>query len=194
MTRLFDLLVSLVGLIALAPFFLIVAVLIKLDSYGPVFFKGLRVGKDGRTFRIFKFRTMVADATMRGPVITTSNDPRVTRIGRSLRRAKIDELPQLINVFRGEMSLVGPRPEDPEFVALYSQQQRRILSMCPGITSPASLHYRDEEALLEAKDWRQTYLQEILPRKLQIELEYQRHRTLLTDISLVVRTVLEMFH
>jgi lipopolysaccharide/colanic/teichoic acid biosynthesis glycosyltransferase len=191
--RLFDLVCSLAGLIILSPLFLFVAFLIKLDSPGGVFYRGLRVGKGGHPFHIFKFRTMTADAATRGPGITTGDDLRITRIGRILRKTKIDELPQLINVVKGEMSLVGPRPEDPRYVALYTPEQRKVLALCPGITSPASLQYRHEEALLKGDDWEKTYLETILARKLEIELAYLERRTFLTDIQLIARTLLALF-
>ena len=191
--RLFDLTLSLMGLLVLSPLFLAVALAIKLDSPGAVFFRGARVGKDGKPFRIFKFRTMVADASQKGPGITTSGDARITRVGRFLRKTKIDELPQLINVVRGEMSLVGPRPEDPVYVSRYTCEQRRVLSVRPGITSPASLHYRDEEAILDGRDWEKAYVEEILPHKLQIEIQYLERSSWLTDLGLVFRTVAAMF-
>ena len=191
--RAFDFLFSAFFLFPLFPFFLLIALLIKLSSPGPVFYRGLRVGKDGHPFRIFKFRTMTADAATRGPGITTGDDLRITRIGHILRKTKIDELPQLINVVMGEMSLVGPRPEDPRYVALYTPEQRKVLSVCPGITSPASLQYRHEESLLKGDGWERTYLATILPRKLEIELAYLERRTFLTDIQLIVRTLLALF-
>ena len=191
--RLLDFSASLLGLMVLSPLFLWVALLIKLDSPGPVFHRGLRIGKDGLPFRIFKFRTMVADAATRGPGITSGDDPRITRMGRMLRKTKIDELPQLINVLKGEMSLVGPRPEDPAYVALYTPAQRQVLAVAPGITSPASLAFRHEERLLQTSDWETTYLQVILPRKLAMEGEYLAKRTLTSDMALILRTVLALF-
>jgi len=186
--RLFDLVISALGLVLLAPFFLVVAAAIKLQSRGPVFYRGERIGKDGKPFRIFKFRTMVADAAAAGPGITPRDDPRITPLGRFLRRFKIDELPQLINVLKGEMSLVGPRPEDPRYVAHYTSRQREVLSVRPGITSPASLYYRREESLLVGNSWERTYLDVILPHKLEIELDYLQRATFLTDLELVFKT------
>ncbi len=188
MKRLFDLVISALGLVLLAPFFLVVAAAIKLQSRGPVFYRGERIGKDGKPFRIFKFRTMVADAAAAGPGITPRDDPRITPLGRFLRRFKIDELPQLINVLKGEMSLVGPRPEDPRYVAHYTSRQREVLSVRPGITSPASLYYRREESLLVGNSWERTYLDVILPHKLEIELDYLQRATFLTDLELVFKT------
>ncbi len=193
MKRIIDFSAALAGLAVLAPLLLLIALLIKLDSPGPVFFRGLRVGKGARPFRILKFRTMGAEAERQGPGITTANDPRVTGIGRRLRRTKLDELPQLINVLKGEMSLVGPRPEDPAYVGLYTPEQKRVLSVAPGITSPASLAFRNEEALLQGPDWKRQYVETVLPRKLEIELEYIEKRSLVSDMVLVFRTILGMF-
>src|SRR5712691_2957325 len=144
----FDVAVSAVSLFVLTPALLMIALLIKRDSAGPIFYRGERVGKNGKRFRIYKFRTMVADAERLGPGITPQDDPRVTRFGRRLRRSQLDELPQLINVVRGEMSLVGPRPEIPELADRYSPLFRRLQVLRPGITSPASLAYRNEEQLI----------------------------------------------
>jgi lipopolysaccharide/colanic/teichoic acid biosynthesis glycosyltransferase len=140
-----DLIASGLGLLLFSPVFLIIGLVIKLTSAGPVFYEAERIGQGGRLFKLYKFRSMYPDADQQGPGITVKDDPRVTPVGRFLRRAKLDELPQLINVFRGEMSLVGPRPEDPRYVALYTPGQRQALAVRPGMTSPASLHYREEE-------------------------------------------------
>lgn len=198
MRHLIDVVVSLVGLMLLSPLFLLVAVAIKLHSAGPPFYRGERVGRGGRPFTIYKFRSMVhlekANAERRGPGITTAADERITRLGRLLRRTKVDELPQLINVLKGDMSLVGPRPEDPRYVALYTQEQRRVLAVRPGITSPASVRYRHEEELLGASrtagrpNWEQVYIEEVMPDKLQIELDYLGHRTLWTDLGVILET------
>lgn len=190
--RLFDLCAAIVGLILLLPVFGAVAIAIKLDSPGSVFFRGKRVGKDGNIFYIYKFRTMVADAAQRGPGITTRTDNRITRVGRFLRRTKIDELPQLINVIKGEMSLVGPRPEDPAYVAHYTPEQRKVLTVLPGITSAASLAFRNEEQLLQGANWERIYLEEVMPRKLAIELAYLERRTWWTDLGLIVKTIFEI--
>ena len=190
--RLLDLFASLIGLILLLPLSALIAVAIKLDSPGPVLFRGQRVGRDGFQFAIYKFRTMVTDADQQGPGITVSGDPRITRVGRLLRRSKLDELPQLINVLKGEMSLVGPRPEDPRYVMLYTPEQRRVLSVRPGLTSPASLIFRHEEELLGGEDWESTYLQKVLPAKLRIELEYLERRSVWRDLTVVAQTVLAL--
>ncbi len=192
--RLFDLLVSLVGLVLLAPLGAAIALWIVLDSPGPVFFRGERVGREGRPFRIFKFRTMVADAAHRGPGITTACDPRVTRTGRFLRRHKLDELPQLFNVLRGEMSLVGPRPEDPRYVALYTEEQRRVLRVRPGITGVAALQFRHEEQLLSGEDWERRYVEEIMPRKLALELAYLEQASLGRDLQILLKTLAALGH
>jgi len=186
----FDLFASMIGLILLSPLFVLIAIAIKIDSPGPVFFQGERVGRDGHLFHVFKFRSMVAGAARKGPRITAVGDPRITRVGKMLRRTKLDELPQLINVVRGEMSLVGPRPEDPQYVALYTPEQRRVLSVRPGITSPASLRFRQEEDLLRGEDWERVYREEILPDKLRIELNYLKCRSMWHDLSILVQTIL----
>ena len=193
MTRLLDLLAAALGLILLSPFLLPVAVLIKLDSPGPVLHRAERAGRDGQIFTLFKFRTMVADAGRRGPGITTAADARITRVGRLLRRAKVDELPQLINVLRGEMSLVGPRPEDPRYVALYTPEQRQVLAVRPGITSPASITYRHEEQMLQGADWEQVYIKQVMADKIRIELDYITTRNLWTDLHVVVQTFKVIF-
>ncbi|HEX2834596.1 MAG TPA: sugar transferase [Thermoanaerobaculia bacterium] len=180
MRRLLDITASLLGLIVLAPLFALVAIFVG----RPVFYRARRVGRYGREFEMLKFRSMTVAAP--GGALTMQNDARVTGVGRVLRRTKVDELPQLINVLRGEMSLVGPRPEDPRYVALYDGEQRHLLDVRPGITSAASLAYRDEERLLTSE---QQYLETILPAKLRIDLEYEKSRTLAGDLRLIVRTI-----
>jgi lipopolysaccharide/colanic/teichoic acid biosynthesis glycosyltransferase len=187
--RTLDLFASGVGLLLLAPVFLIVGLAIKFSSPGPAFFRASRVGQDGQIFKLYKFRSMYLDADRKGPAVTVRDDPRVTLVGRRLRRTKLDELPQLINVFIGEMSLVGPRPEDPQFVAHYTPRQRQVLAVRPGITSPASLRYRDEEDLLAGEDWEKTYREQVLPHKLDLDLAYLHQRTVWTDLSLILQTV-----
>jgi lipopolysaccharide/colanic/teichoic acid biosynthesis glycosyltransferase len=186
----FDLLASAVGLTVLSPILAAIGVLVKLDSPGPVFHIAERVGQHGRTFRLYKFRTMAVGSDRTGPAITTAADARITRTGRFLRRTKLDELPQLFNVLKGDMSLVGPRPESPHYVRLYTPAQREVLRARPGITSAASLEYRDEAALLTGADWETRYIAEIMPRKLSIELEYLAGRTLVRDLQLMMRTIL----
>lgn len=189
LSRGLDLIASGLGLLLLLPLFLAIGFIIKLTSTGPVFYKAERVGLGGSHFRVYKFRTMYLDADRRGPGITLRDDPRITPVGRFLRRTKLDELPQLINVLLGQMSLVGPRPEDPRYVALYTPQQRLVLAAKPGITSPASFQYRAEETLLDGVDWEIIYQHDILPHKLAIDLAYLQQRTVWTDMGLILKTV-----
>lgn len=186
--RWLDVPLAVVGLVALAPVLVVLAVLVKATSPGPVFYRAARVGKGARPFRLFKFRSMVVDAAQRGPGITTAGDARITPVGRFLRHYKLDELPQLLNVVLGDMNLIGPRPEDPRYVAHYTPAQRAVLKVRPGLTSPASVRYRAEEQLLTGPDWETTYLQVILPDKLQLELEYLARRTVWADLGLLWAT------
>jgi lipopolysaccharide/colanic/teichoic acid biosynthesis glycosyltransferase len=169
----------------LLPVFAAVATLVRVLDGPPVFYVGRRVGQWGREFDLYKFRSMRANT---GSSVTISHDPRVTRLGRVLRRTKLDELPQLLNVVKGDMSLVGPRPEDPDYVALYSSEQRRILDFKPGITSVSALTYLDEESSLSGPDWEAVYREQIMPAKIELELSYQRRRTLLSDVGVLART------
>ncbi|MFO1326915.1 MAG: sugar transferase [Rubrivivax sp.] len=189
--RLFDPLAAAAALIVLAPLLLVLAAWIKFDSSGPVFFRQERVGRFGRTFRIHKFRTMVADAPQRGPALTVGEDPRITRAGRWLRRTRLDELPQLIDVLRGDMSLVGPRPEVPRYVQHYPPGLReRALAVRPGITDPSSLAFLDESArLAAAADPEREYIEHILPAKLQAAADYAARASLWTDLQVMARTV-----
>lgn len=188
--RWFDVPVALVGLLVLSPLLLLIAVLVKSTSRGPIIFAGRRIGKGGREFRIYKFRTMVQDADKMGPAVTTASDPRITPVGRWLRRYKLDELPQLINVLKGDMAFVGPRPESPQYVTYYTPEQRALLTIRPGITSPATLAHRDEEQLLDGKDLHTAYVQDILPRKLNTDLAYFSQRTFFGDLAIILATVL----
>ena len=189
--RLFDILAAGLGLLLLFPLLLVVALWIKWDSPGPVLFRQERVGRFGRPFFIHKFRSMRVDAPSQGPQITIGEDPRITRSGRFIRRSKIDELPQLWDVLRGQMSLVGPRPEVPRYVALYPAELRDIvLSVRPGITDPASLAFSDEnERLAHAVDPERAYVDEILPEKLRLSAGYVRRASLLTDLKLIMGTL-----
>ena len=189
--RLFDLIVAAVALLLLWPLFAIIALAIKLDSPGPVFFRQERVGRHGVPFRIHKFRTMVDDAALREREITVGDDPRITRVGAFLRRHKLDELAQLFDVLQGSMSLVGPRPEVPRYVQQYPAPLReKVLSVRPGITDLASIEYRRESELLaRSDDPERTYVQEVLPRKLQYAEQYVEHATLWTDLRLLARTL-----
>jgi lipopolysaccharide/colanic/teichoic acid biosynthesis glycosyltransferase len=193
--RLFDILVSLVGLMLLAPLFALIALSIKLDSSGPVFFRQQRVGQWGKPFNIYKFRTMTTD-TDETRQLTVGNDSRITGTGRFLRRYKIDELPQLINVWEGTMSLVGPRPEVPRYVACYPPEARAIvLSVAPGITDLASILYRDESRLLgQAADPEKTYIDTILPIKLSYYTRYVQERNFWIDLRIICKTLAAVLH
>ena len=181
-------------LVVMSPLLLIVCALVKLTSSGPVFYRQERVGEGGRPFNIVKFRSMVVDADRRGPGLTSAGDPRVTRCGAVLRRLKIDELPQLWNVLKGDMSLVGPRPELPVYVANYDPQQRVVLTVRPGITDCASIAFRWEEDLLaQRSNPEQFYKEDVLPRKLALNLEYVANMSLKYDFLLMVRTVRSLF-
>jgi lipopolysaccharide/colanic/teichoic acid biosynthesis glycosyltransferase len=190
--RIFDFVASLGGLIVLSPLFLILALAIRFSSPGSIFYPAKRIGKDGKTFTLYKFRSMVIDADKIGPAVTGAADRRITPIGRILRRTKLDELPQLLNVLRGDMSLVGPRPEAPNYVALYTSQQREVLSAKPGITSPASVEYRNEEAILTGDEWEKHYIEEVMPEKLAIDLTYVKNPTLKKDFAIIGQTFLAL--
>jgi lipopolysaccharide/colanic/teichoic acid biosynthesis glycosyltransferase len=188
--RAVDLAGGLVGLTLLSPVLLTIAVLIKIGSPGPVFYRGVRVGLRGRPFRIFKFRTMVADAERRGGPSASDDDPRITRIGALLRKYKLDELPQLLNVVHGKMSLVGPRPEVQHYVDMYTEEEKTILSVRPGVTDWATLWNPDEGAVLAGSpDPEQTYLEKIRPQKLRWQLEYVRRRSFLVDLRILAQTL-----
>jgi FlaA1/EpsC-like NDP-sugar epimerase/lipopolysaccharide/colanic/teichoic acid biosynthesis glycosyltransferase len=183
----FDFVIATVALVVLSPAFLVIALLIKRDSPGPVFYRGERVGRNGTRFRVYKFRTMVPDADRGGPGIPALDDPRITRFGRRLRRSGLDKLPQLINVVRGEMSLVGPRPEIPEIADRYPPLFQRLLALRPGITSTASLAYGNEERLIGTNPSR--YVEVILPDRLALEIRYLLRRSVWTDLRIIVQTV-----
>jgi lipopolysaccharide/colanic/teichoic acid biosynthesis glycosyltransferase len=188
--RAFDLFWSLLGLALLSPLLALAAIAVKLEDGGPVFYRQERVGRGGRSFRIWKFRTMVVDADRLGRAITVGRDPRITRSGAFLRRAKLDELPQLMNVVVGEMSLVGPRPEVPKYVALYGPDQRGILVHRPGITDLASIKYRNESDLLGAMaDPDAFYVREILPDKIRINQAYAARAHVWTDFLVILATL-----
>lgn len=182
-----------IGLVVLSPLLAGLALWIRLSSPGPVLYCAERAGRGGRPFRLYKFRSMVVNAAALGPGITTRDDPRVTRVGRFLRRTKLDELPQLLNVLKGEMSLVGPRPEDVRFVRRYSAEQRRILDYKPGITSAASLQFRNEEELLKGDDWEAVYFEVLMPEKIRIDLAYLEKRTVVSDVGLILKTIGALF-
>lgn len=188
--RLFDIACATVGLVLLAPLLLVLAVAVRLDSPGPAIFRQRRVGLREREFGILKFRTMHTSGPA-GALITASNDPRITRVGRILRRTKLDELPQLVNVLRGHMSLVGPRPEVSKYVSLYSTAVRaEIFSVRPGLTDYAAMEFRDEsEILARSDDPERTYVETILPRKVDHYRRYVRERSFIGDVCIILRTL-----
>ncbi len=190
MRRSFDFICATVGLILLCPVLALIALAIKLEDGGPVLFSQTRVGRNFRKFRLHKFRSMVADSEGRGSPITEPADWRITRVGAFLRRYKLDELPQLINVLTGDMGLVGARPELQRYVEMYRPQYTLILRERPGITDPASLAYRHEDQVLKPGDVETQYVKQVLPRKLEISLEYSRRRTFLSDLRVIVMTLL----
>jgi lipopolysaccharide/colanic/teichoic acid biosynthesis glycosyltransferase len=191
--RIFDATAAAVGLALVAPLFVVIALAVKLGSAGPVFFRQERMGQNFRPFRIYKFRTMVADAPKLGGQITAGADPRITSVGRILRKSKLDELPQLINVLAGDMSLVGPRPEVPRYVELFRDDYRTVLSVRPGITDLASVKYRDENELLGgAADPDRVYIEQILPDKIALAKEYIARQSLIYDVGLILQTLLKI--
>ena len=193
MKRLFDIVASSLGLIALSPLFLVLALWIKADSRGPVFYRQTRVGKDNRDFRLYKFRSMRPDADKGSLITIGGRDPRETRSGYYIRKYKLDEFPQLINVLKGDMSLVGPRPEVRKYVDMYTPQQMKVLSVRPGITSLASIRYRNEnEILAAADDPDRCYIEQVMPDKLRIDLEYVGNASLANDIRLILSTFKEI--
>lgn len=188
--RVFDIVVSFIGLVILSPLFIILAIVIVSDSKGPVFFKQTRVGRNGVLFKIYKFRTMIEDAEAKGMQLTVGDDSRITNVGAFLRKTKIDELPQLINVLKGEMSFVGPRPEVPKYVELYTEDQRQVLMVRPGITDLASIEYRNESALLATTDNpEKVYIEEIIPGKLELNRKYIVNMSLAIDMRIIMRTI-----
>jgi lipopolysaccharide/colanic/teichoic acid biosynthesis glycosyltransferase len=192
--RAIDLILSVPGLIVLAPLLAALALLIKLDSPGPVFYRGVRVGRFGAPFRIFKFRTMVWNAEKIGGPSSAADDPRITRVGQFLRKYKLDELPQLLNVVKGEMSFVGPRPEVLDEVRLYTDEEKALLSIRPGITDWASIRFRNEgEILRGSSDPHQTYREKIRPEKIRLGLDYVRDHSLLIDARIILQTLKAIF-
>ena len=187
--RIFDIIFSFIGIIILLPFMLIIAILIKLDSKGSVFFKQVRVTKNGREFKIFKYRTMRVGSDKYSQ-ITVGKDNRITKIGTFLRRYKLDEIPQLINVLIGDMSLVGPRPEVPKYVALYTEEQKEILNVRAGITDYASIEFSDENDLLASEENpEEVYIEKIMPRKIELNKRYLSEISILTDIKIILLTI-----
>ncbi len=188
--KLFDFFCSLIGVIILSPILLIISLAIKLGSPGPVFYRGLRVGKDKKPFKIFKFRTLVINADKIGGPSTSDDDPRLTKIGKFLRKYKLDELPQLFNVIKGEISLVGPRPEVPEYAKLYKNEEQIIFKVKPGITDLASLWNADEGAILKgSSDPEKTYLEKIRPEKVRLQIKYVKERSFVGDLKIIFKTL-----
>ncbi len=189
--RLFDILFSVLGLLLSSSLLLFTAFLIKREDSGPVFYRGLRVGRFGKPFRIFKFRTMIVNAEKLGGPSTADDDPRITKVGRSLRKYKLDELPQLINVLKGEMSFVGPRPEVQHYVDMFTEKERVILSVRPGITDWASLWNPAEGAVLAGSpDPEKTYMEKIRPEKIRLQLKYVEERSFWIDLKIIAQTLL----
>ena len=187
--RVVDVVCAGIGLLFLSPLFFVIALTIKFDDGGPVFYRQTRVGRNFRRFQICKFRSMVNGADRDG-LLTAPGDSRLTRVGRWLRQYKVDELPQLLNVFKGDMQLVGARPEVERYVEMFHSQYAEILQERPGITDPASLAFRREDQIFSADRMEQQYVEEILPAKIQLSLDYQSHRTFLTDAKIVLTTIL----
>jgi lipopolysaccharide/colanic/teichoic acid biosynthesis glycosyltransferase len=193
MKRIFDVTAAVLGLLLFSPLIVLIAIIIKRDSPGPIFFRQERMGKGFRPFLIYKFRTMVQDAPSRGGLLTLDRDPRITRAGRFLRKTKIDELPQLINVLKGEMSLVGPRPEVRHYTEVFRQDYEDILKVRPGITDLASIKYRDEaEALAKSGNVEEEYVGRVLPDKIRLAKEYCEESSLFFDLILILRTFIRL--
>ena len=191
--RLLDIVLSLLGLIFLLPIFVILAVWIKFDSQGSIFFRQIRVGKDGRDFRIYKFRTMIVNAEKMGIITIGERDPRITNSGYFLRKYKLDELPQLINVLKGEMSFVGPRPEVRKYVKMYNQEQLKILTVKPGITDYASIEYINEDEILgKSSDPEKTYIEEIMPQKIKYNMKYINNKTVIEYFKIIFLTIIKI--
>ena len=191
--RLFDIVLSLLGLLFLLPIFVILAVWIKFDSQGSIFFRQIRVGKDGRDFRIYKFRTMIVNAEKMGIITIGERDPRITNSGYFLRKYKLDELPQLINVLKGEMSFVGPRPEVRKYVEMYNQEQLKILTVKPGITDYASIEYINEDEILgKSFNPEKTYIEEIMPQKIKYNMKYINNKTVIEYFKIVFLTIIKI--
>lgn len=190
----FDITASLFGLASCLPLFVVIGFLVKIDSRGPVFYRQERMGRNFKPFDIYKFRTMEDSCGKTGPLVTVAGDRRITRVGRVLRKYKIDEFPQLINVLKGDMSFVGPRPEVRKYVEIYKDDYEKLLKISPGITDPSSLAYiKEEEVLASSERWEEEYIKRVLPDKIKSSMEYVNSRTFIGDIGCVVRTVLRTF-
>lgn len=190
--RTFDIVASALGLLVVSPVLFVTAIFVKLDSSGPVFYRGVRSGRNGKTFRIIKFRTMVVDAESKGGTTTGLNDARLTGVGKFLRTKKLDEIPQLINVLKGEMSLVGPRPEVNEYASRYSDEELKVLTVRPGITDLASLEFIRLDQHVGTEDPDGTYRRDVLPRKNRLRMEYVDRQSLGLDLAILCRTVLSV--
>lgn len=194
MKRTLDIIVSVVTLVILSPLFLCISLTVLVTMGWPIFFHQTRIGKDSKAFKIIKFRTMVNKADKLGLPITTDEDPRITPVGRFLRKTKLDELPQFLNVLWGHMSLVGPRPEVPRYVRMYSRKQMRVLSVKPGLTDPATIAFRNEESILARyDDPEKAYVEEIMPEKLRLNLAYIEKASFFGDVTLLFRTFVKLF-
>ncbi|MCE5303105.1 MAG: sugar transferase [Planctomycetaceae bacterium] len=191
--RLFDVVAAGMGLILISPFMMVAAIAVRWSSPGPVFFRQERMGRGGKPFFIMKFRTMVQDSPKLGGQITVGDDPRITKVGRLLRKTKLDELPQLLNVLKGDMSMVGPRPEVRKYVEMFADDYREILRVRPGVTDLASLKYRDESTVLaQAADPDQEYIRRVLPEKIQYAREYIRRRSFWLDMKIIFATIFQL--
>lgn len=194
MKRIFDIVFSFIGIIILLPIFILISLIILFDSKGGIFYRQTRVGKNNKDFKIFKFRTMYPDSDKKGLLTVGSRDNRITKPGYFLRKYKLDELPQLFNVFIGDMSFVGPRPEVRKYVEMYNDEQKKVLSVRPGITDYASIEYRNENDILaKSKNPEQTYIKEIMPAKLELNLKYIREKSTITDLKIIFKTILKIF-
>jgi len=188
--RIFDIIASISGMILLTPILLVIIIWIKFSSKGALFYVQKRVGKDFREFNLYKFRSMIVDADKQGPSVTSSGDTRITKVGKIIRRTKIDELPQLLNVLKGDMSLVGPRPEVMKFVSQKKQEYKKVLSVKPGITDNAAIEFRDEESIMEQyEDKEKVYIDIILPQKIELYNKYINSISFLNDIKLILQTL-----
>lgn len=188
--RIFDILTTLIGGVLLLPFIAIIIIWIKVSSKGPLFYIQKRVGKDFKEFNLYKFRSMIIDAEKKGPSVTSGDDPRITKVGKFIRKTKIDELPQLINVLKGDMSLVGPRPEVMRFVKEKKEEYKKVLSVRPGITDNAAIEYRDEETIMvQYDDKEKAYIEIILPQKIKLYNLYIENISFVNDIKLILKTI-----
>ena len=195
MKRIFDIVFSFIGIIILLPIFILISLIILFASKGGIFYRQTRVGKNNKDFKIFKFRTMYPDSDKKGLLTVGSRDSRITKPGYFLRKYKLDELPQLFNVFIGDMSFVGPRPEVRKYVEMYNDEQKKVLSVRPGITDYTSIKYRNENDILaKSKNPEQTYIKEIMPAKLELNLKYIREKSTITDLKIIFKTILKIFN